>query len=341
MKAVTLTNGRIELQDVELGVLSHNWVRMRVAKVGLCGSDVAKISAPTLPPWHTRILGHEFYGQVVKFSGQTERISIGDCVVGMPLLSCGVCQACVRSQENLCVQAQAIGRTIQGAFAEFVDVPLANIVRADSGSLDSYVLADPLAVCLHASILAGSFDLPQQCLVVGDGTIGCLLAWLLQIQGHEVWLKGVHKEVLRFVESFGVKTIGEVQAQRFDVVFEAVGRAQHYSLGDSLKAVRSGGSVVVLGVFAHGYTYPLIARNLFIGEVKLVGANAYLRSEFEKAIRLIEEHSQTLRNFISHRFPLSRFEDALAAAQNKQGFTMKIILETEGLSHDQSNHLRP
>lgn len=332
MKAVILADGGIELQDMEFGALSHNWVRIRVAKAGLCGSDVMKITAPVLSPWHTRILGHEFYGQIVELDGQTERVSVGDWAVGMPLLSCGVCRACMRGQENLCVQAQAIGRTVQGAFAEFVDVPLTNIIRiVDNGPLDSYTLADPLAVCVHASKIAGRFESPQQCLIIGDGTIGCLLAWLMRIQRHEVWLKGLHEDVLRFVESFGVKTTDEVQPQCFDVVFETVGRAQHHSLNESLRAVRWGGSIIAVGVFAHEYVYPLIARNLFIGEVKLVGANAYLRSEFEEAVRLIEEHGQTLRNFISHRFPLSRFEDALATVQSKQGFTMKIILEMEGL----------
>jgi len=333
MKAVVLTENGIELQELESGALSREWVRIRVAQVGLCGSDVAKISAPSLPAWHTRILGHEFCGQIAELGGQAEYVSIGDHVVAMPLLSCGVCDACRRRQENICEQGQAIGRTTQGAFAEFVDAPLTNVFRIVKGNpLTPYVLADPLAVCIHAKNLAGTHSPRRRCLVVGDGTIGCLLGWLLHAQGHEVWIKGLHKEALRFIEEFGVNVTEKVQTRHFDVVFEAVGRSQQHSLDDSLKAVRWGGIVVVLGVFSHGYEYPLIARDLFIGEVRVVGANAYLRSEFEEAVKMIEERGKELRAFISHRFHLFQFEDALAVAENKQGLTMKIVLETESVS---------
>lgn len=332
MKVVTLTENGIELLESELGALSRDWARIRVVKVGLCGSDVAKISAPSLPTWHTRILGHEFYGQIIDLNESPEYVAIGDYVAVMPLLPCGTCEACAQGQENLCAQGQAIGRTTQGAFAEIVDVPITNVFKLDGQvSLEAYVLTDPLAVCLHAVNLAQISQSKQQCLVVGDGTIGCLLAWILQEQGHIVSIKGIHKEVMNFMNGFGVNSVGTAQTRYFDVVFEAVGRSQQHSLDDSLKVVKWGGTVVVLGVFAQGYQYPLAARDLFIGEIRVVGANAYQRLEFEEAVRLIGERGEKLRNFISHRFPLDQFRDALVAARSKRAFTMKIILETEGL----------
>lgn len=332
MKAVMLTENGIELREVKLGALSRDWARIRVVKAGLCGSDIAKISALSLPAWHTRILGHEFYGEIVELGGPSEYVFVGDRVVVMPLLPCGSCEACGRGQENLCVQGQAIGRTVQGAFAEFVDAPITNIVRISlSSQLEPYALVDPLAVCVHANNLAGISDSPRQCLVIGDGTIGCLLAWLLKARGHAVSIKGVHEEVLKFIGGFGVDVVDAIQTRYFDAVFEAVGRSQHHSLDSSLKAVRWGGVVVILGVFAHGYEYPLAARDLFIGEMRVVGANAYVRSEFEEAVRMIDVHGENLCIFISHRFPLFRFENALAIAKSKPGYTMKIVLEMEGL----------
>ncbi|MBU0531564.1 alcohol dehydrogenase catalytic domain-containing protein [Patescibacteria group bacterium] len=335
MKVVTLTGNGIGLLESELGALSRDWARIRVVKAGLCGSDVAKISAPSLPTWHTRILGHEFYGQIIDLNGSPEYVAIGDYVAVMPLLPCETCEACAQGQENLCAQGQAIGRTTQGAFAEIVDAPITNVFRLDDqASLEEYVLTDPLAVCLHAVNLAEMSRSKQQCLVVGDGTIGCLLAWILQEQGHTVSIKGIHKEVLNFMNGFGVNSVEIVQTRHFDVVFEAVGRSQQHSLDDSLKAAKWGGTIVVLGVFAQGYQYPLAARDLFIGEIRLVGASAYQRLEFEEALRLIRECGEKLRKFISHRFPLDRFQDALVTARSKRGFTMKIILGTGGIHHD-------
>ncbi|OJI09367.1 MAG: hypothetical protein COV08_01285 [Candidatus Vogelbacteria bacterium CG10_big_fil_rev_8_21_14_0_10_49_38] len=333
MKAVMLTENGIEFQDVELGVLSQDWVRVKVAKAGLCGSDVAKISDSSLPAWHTKILGHEFCGRIVELAGRTEWLNIEDVVAVTPLLPCRVCEACKLGQENLCVQGQAIGRTIQGAFAEFVDVPLANIVRVSAQhSLEPYVLADPLSVCIHAYTLAGFAESQKRCLVVGDGTIGCLLAWLLRKRGHETSMSGIHEESLKFTERFGVYAArSPLQTRNFDVVFEAVGRSQRYSLDTCLQAVKWGGVVVALGVFAHGYEYPFVARDLFIGEVRVIGVNAYLRGDFEEAVQMIEANCNELDAFISHRFPLVQFDEALAAARSKRRFTMKIVLETEGL----------
>jgi len=334
MKAITFTDGRLEQKEIELGLLSSQWARIRVAKAGLCGTDVAKISSRNLPPSHTNILGHEFIGQVVDISGQGTNISLGDWIVGMPVLNCGKCYACTHRQENLCVEAQAIGRTTPGAFAEFVDVPVANVVKIpDPSDPDAYVLTDTLAVCVHAEKLDTSTVTDRRCLVIGDGIIGSLLAWLLHQRGHDTWIKGIHQENLHFMEGMGVSTlITEVPTGYFDVVYETVGRSQQGTLDESLRAVRWGGQVIVVGVFTPGYTYPLIVRELFIREVLLQGSNAYVPEEFSKAVALIGTHQSVLAAFISHRFPMSKFEDALETARRKSGRTMKIVLEMGGLS---------
>ncbi len=333
MKAIVFLDGRIEQREVGLGPLPLQWVRIQIAKAGLCGSDIAKLSSRNLPASHTKILGHEFIGQIVEFNGRADHVTQGDWVVGMPVLACGRCHACTHQRENLCVEAQAVGRTINGAFAEYVNTPVANVVRIPTPRMpDPYILVDPLAVCLHASKLDRRPFPNQTCLVVGDGTIGCLLAWLLHQQGCNTWIKGVHLENLRFIEGFGVNVLTtEVPTDRFDAIYETVGRAQSNTLSECLRAAKGGGNVVVLGVFTPGYVYPLIARELFIKEVRLQGSNAYVPAEFEEAVRLIGDNAEALASFISHRFPLFRFEEALITAQKKEEFTMKIVLEPEGL----------
>lgn len=332
MKAIVLTDNGIDLQDVILEALSLNYVRIRVAGVGLCGSDVTKILGLPPPPSHTRILGHEFYGQVIECNGLTQGVSVGDWVVGMPIVACGMCLMCRHKKENLRTQAHAIGRTVRGAFAEFVDVPISNAVRINSHDLrlEHYILTDPLAVCVHANNLIDFSDTSQHCLIIGDGTIGCLLALLLHMQGRDVLVKGAHERNLEFMEGFGIKTATTaIPHDHFDVVYETVGRAQPNTLNESLEAIRRGGTVIVLGVFAYNYSYPLIARDLFVREVRLMGSNAYIRSEFDEAVRLVQMHRDTLRSFISHYLPLSQFENALKLARKKQGFTMKICLSSQ------------
>ena len=335
MKALTFTGGKIEQQEIELPSTPPKWARIMVVNTGLCGSDVAKLTHSNLPSSHTQVLGHEFIGRVIDLGDNAGTIAIGDLVVVMPLIACGKCYACEHHRENLCIKADAIGRTVNGAFAEYVDVPFSNLINIERvTSPVSYVLADPLAVCIHAKNLSESTS-DQTCLVIGDGTIGCLLAWLLHQYGFDTWIKGIHGENLRFIEGLGVKILKSKSPENhFDVIYETVGRSQEITLHESIRSVRWGGKIVVLGVFTPNYIYPLTARDLFIKEVRLIGSNAYVPDEFRKAVTLIESHESILAGFISHRFPLPKFNEALITARQKQGFTMKIILEMEGIHHD-------
>ena len=333
MKAVTFNGGKIEQREIELPSIPPLWTRVMTVNAGLCGSDVAKLTGTSLPSVHTQVLGHEFIGRVVDLGDNTGDIATGDLVTAMPLIACGRCYACRHHRENLCIEANAIGRTFNGAFAEYVDVPFSNLINIEGATSPiSYVLVDPLAVCIHAKNLSASSP-DQTCLVIGDGAIGCLLAWSLQQCGFDTWIKGIHSDNLRFIERLGVKTSPPKPPEdHFDVVYETIGRSQDITLHESVRSVRRGGKVVVIGVFSPGYTYPLIARNLFIKEVCLIGSNAYVPDEFKEAIGLIEAHQSVLSSFISHRFPLSRFDEALIVARQKQSFTMKIVLETGGYS---------
>lgn len=328
MKAVMFQNGLIKYAEVQMATLKAQWARVKVAVAGLCGTDVIKLSAGNLSPSHTTILGHEFSGTVIEVNGTDNRISSGDQVVVMPLIFCGECEACKNGITNLCAKGQALGRTIRGAFAEYVDAPLTNLVLLPASStLEPYVLTDPLAVCLHACGFSSAFPSVKDCLVIGDGTIGCMLSWTLLQQGHNVWLKGVHQESLQFAEALGSRILtSESPPGSFDVIYETVGRSQPNTLSQAIQMCKPGGLVVVLGVFNVGYTYPLVARDLFIKEVRLVGSNAYTPDEFSAAVNMIGANQGVMSMFISHRYPLSRFSDALTTARQKSEFTMKIIL---------------
>lgn len=330
MKAVVLDGRSLQYMELPLTSLPLQWARVKVESVGLCGTDVGKIMYCNLPSSHTQILGHEFVGQITEVNGHSNEISTGDWVICMPLMACGVCDACVQHKENLCVKAASLGRTIQGAFAESVNVPLENLTKV-SMFHESYVLADPLAVCLHAVNLVKKPMLGFTSLVMGDGAIGCLLTWLLLRRGHQVSIKGVHAENLQLAKSFGAHVLeSDVAPQLYDEVFETVGRSQSQTFEQSVRAVKAGGTVVVLGVFSPGYIYPLNARELFIKEAVVLGANAYTKAEFQEAVDLIDCHKVELTAFLSHTFPLSKFLDALEVARNKEGFVMKIVLKPGG-----------
>ena len=334
MKAIVFMGQSLEYQELSPTNLPQEWARIKVEVVGLCGTDVAKLEKYIFPFNHTRILGHEFIGKIVDMNGLSNAVAVGDYAVCMPILPCGNCEACFGGMDNLCVKAEAIGRTVPGAFAEYVNAPIKNLMKMPDGAhYSAHVLADPLAVCLHAINLSRTQFSGGKALVIGDGSIGCLLAWLLCKQGKDVSIKGIHLDNLHFIESFGVRLLdADVRSKSYDEIYETVGRKQQHTLSECIKAVKPGGVVVVLGVYSPDFIYPLVARELFIKEARLIGANAYTRDEFRETVDLIRDNEEELVGFISHTFPLVKFSDALDAMRRKCGLTLKIVFKPGGLS---------
>lgn len=337
MKAMILQEGRLGLSEAQLLPLQEGWARLRLRSAGLCGTDIAKCSVPHLPDNHTHILGHEFVGVVHEMNGDYGEVKIGDTVVAMPLLPCGQCPNCVQGYTNICMMGRAIGRTEQGAFSAFVDVPVVNLNKISESNSDVFILADPLAVCIHASNLISEKSAPRRCLIIGDGTIACLQAWYQRSCGDDVWMLGKHDAPVSFIAQYGVKPFkaGEGNKDLFDVVFESVGRSQSQTLTVAINHVVPRGEIVVLGVFEQGYLLPMEVRKIFIKEVFLRGTNAYTRAEFDQACQMVNDHGNDLARFVTHWYPVSDLENALQVARSKVGLVLKIGLRNDLASEQQ------
>jgi threonine dehydrogenase-like Zn-dependent dehydrogenase len=331
MNAILFQDGEPVLQKIDSGALNEGWVRLRVQTVGLCGTDVAKYASRILPPYHTTVLGHEFVGIVEHIHGASTRLSVGDMVAVMPLLPCNNCPCCISGHTNLCRSGKAIGRTELGAFAETVDVPVENTVQIPGEDPDAFILLDPLAVCVHANSFIGENRTTKTCLIIGDGTIGCLQAWYQRLQGDEVWMLGKHPSHITFMEQFGIRAYESWKDSRkeFDVVFEAVGRSQAQTLEIAIEKTAPRGKVIVLGVFESGFMPSLEVRKAFIKETSIVGVNAYTPTEFMQAYEIVRSWGHELKKFITHRVPLSRLKVALDLVQRKRSVVLKI-----GLTND-------
>ncbi len=336
MKAMILQEGRLGLGETQLLPLVEGWARLRLRSAGLCGTDIAKCSVPHLPDNHTSILGHEFVGVVHEMNGNHNEVKVGDTVVAMPLLPCGKCPNCVQGYTNLCTSGKAIGRTEQGAFSAFVDAPIANLNKISEPNSDVFILADPLAVCIHANNLLSMKSAPRKCLIIGDGAIACLQAWYQRLLGDDVWMLAKHDAPLGFIAQYGVETFKAEEDSKdvFDVVFESVGRSQSQTLTVAINCVAPRGEIVVLGVFEQGYLLSMEARKIFIKEGTLRGTNAYTRAEFDHACQMIGGHGNDLVGFVTHWYPVSDLENALQLARSKVGLVLKIGLRNDLISEE-------
>ena len=145
---------------------------IRVEAVGICGSDMHAYLGHDERRPAPLILGHEVAGIVIEGPLKDKRVTVN------PLVTCGMCRACLEGRTNLCPTRQLISMPPrEGGFAELLTMPSANLVEVpDDVPLDKAALAEPLAVCWHAVKLCKQVlytDLTDlRALVIGGGAIG-------------------------------------------------------------------------------------------------------------------------------------------------------------------------
>lgn len=295
----------ISLEDVPEPVADHaRDVVMRVAAVGLCGSDIGALQAPGAVYRTGLPFGHEFCGYLP---------SSDVLHVVNPMVGCNQCRYCVAGDTHLCHQRQIIGIHRAGGFAEKVCVPQENIYAAPQLTPEQGVMVEPLANAVHAWNRAGK---PKgRLLVVGAGSIGISLVHVLGgMKDCEVTVVDPNADRLAHAKNLGALTTTHTLPDdaEFDAAFDAAGTEQTRAL--CVRHVRRGGNVSLVGL--HDDVIRLSALELSVGDISIHGCFAYSVHEFLEALAL----AGTLRCDAIDFFPLSEStQEILARVQGRSG----------------------
>jgi 2-desacetyl-2-hydroxyethyl bacteriochlorophyllide A dehydrogenase len=176
--------GELKVTDVADPAPGHGELVVQVGACGICGTDLHIADGEFPPTPYPIIPGHEFAGRVVAVGdGAGGEWRGGERVAVDPSLFCGRCPACHAGRGNLCANWNAIGDTVNGAFAEYVTVPAANAYRLpDSVDDQQGALIEPLSCAVHGLRRIGPV-LGEDVLLIGAGTMGLLLLQLLNRAG--------------------------------------------------------------------------------------------------------------------------------------------------------------
>lgn len=247
MKAYVLHGiGDLRYEDRPLPEIRPGWALVKVLAAGICSSDIPRIFEkgtyhfPTIP-------GHEFSGRVEQVADAGDSQWIGKRVGVFPLIPCKKCASCEKGQYETCSNYDYIGSRRDGGFAEYVAVPVWNLIELPETVSDVQgALLEPAAVALHAVRRAQIFPGASVC-VVGSGAIGLLAGQWAKILGAErVAVKGRSEAKKQIVQQCGLEYAADFRAgEEFDCVIEAVGSAQ--ALEESLLLTAPGGRLVLMG----------------------------------------------------------------------------------------------
>lgn len=216
-------------------------VVVKVEAAGVCGRDlvVRRGAFPHVKP--PVVPGHEGVGVVVEIGEGVDPALVGSRVFLSSIYD-GTCEYCRRGYENLCRNAELLGESRDGTYAEYVVIP-ARFVHPFHGvePKAAVVATCPLATAVY---LLKHVDVEgRKVLVVGAGGTGLYIAQLARLRGGEVYISTRSLEKAKAAEALGlgVAAAGE---KDFDVVIDTVGAP---TLEKSLKLARRGGQVAVIG----------------------------------------------------------------------------------------------
>ena len=287
---------------------------VRVALAGVCNTDLELTRGYMA---FRGVLGHEFVG-VVHDGPPAWR---GRRVVGEINFACGRCASCAAGLGRHCPTRTVMGILgADGAFAEYVAVPTANLHLVPDGVADeAAVFCEPLAAAFE--ILEQVPAVAQaRCVVLGDGKLGLLAAQVLAAAGARVLAVGRHRDKLAILRHRGIETatVDEWDRARADVVVEATGSADGFA--QAVAATRPRGTLVLKSTVAH--TAPLNLAPVVIDELTMVGSRC---GPFAPALDALARGTVDVRALISARRPLRDGVEALRMAA--QPGVMKVLLE--------------
>jgi 2-desacetyl-2-hydroxyethyl bacteriochlorophyllide A dehydrogenase len=287
--------GRIAVRDVEGRPPGSGEVQLKVAYVGICGTDLHILDGDmdarvTLPA----ILGHEMSGTITAVGDDVTDWAPGDEVVVVPLEWCGTCPACLRGFSHICYRLNFIGIDSPGALQSSWNVPQRTLARVPANlGLKEAALAEPTAVAVH-DVRRSELRAGQKALVVGGGPIGLLIASVATSVGGDVLVSEPNSQRRQLIDRIGLRTVdpadelAEVvddwtQGAGVDVSFEVSGSAGGVEAAVTSLAARGRLALVAI----HSRPTPVDLFKFFWRELTLVGARVYEQSDFEEALRLL------------------------------------------------------
>jgi 2-desacetyl-2-hydroxyethyl bacteriochlorophyllide A dehydrogenase len=325
----TFTTKTTEKQPLQKGE-----VRLKMAYVGVCGTDVhiyhGKMDARVKPP---QIIGHEVSGVIDELGEGVTDWEVGQNVTVRPL-NPGKEMPVDNGYRHIGQNLKFIGIDSPGGMQQYWNVPAFALHRLPENlSLQLGAMIEPLAVACH-DVRLGEVVAGENAIVIGGGPIGLLVALVARRKGANVMISEVNENRIDFIQSLGFQTVNPIEedlvktVEEFtkgamaDVVFEVSGVQAGVTAMTQLPKVR--GRIVMVAIHSEPKAVDLF--RFFWREIKMIGARVYEPEDFDEAIALAACGALPLDKMITQVSPLEDAKKVFETIdQNPAG--MKYLLE--------------
>jgi NADPH:quinone reductase-like Zn-dependent oxidoreductase len=259
----------------------------------------------------------------------------GRRVMLQPGVSCGMCAACLDGRDNECPKYDVLGYRSDGGYAEFVKVPVQNLIAIpDSiGFVDAAAFPLTFLTAWHMLVTRAKLRAGEDVLVLGAGSgVGQAAIQIAWRHGARVFATAGTNEKLARARQLGAYEVVNhstddvvarikdfTKGRGVDVVVEHVGTA---TWDRSLKCMVRGGRLVTCGATT-GHDAQIDLRFLFSRQLSLLGSYMGRKGELLRAAQFF--FAGELRPVIDKTFPLSEAAEAHRRLESREQFG-KVVL---------------
>lgn len=321
---------------------------IRVTLTTICGTDV-HILKGEYPVKPGLIIGHEAVGVIDELGPGISGYQVGDRVLVGAITPCGQCSSCLAGDWSQCggvpIGGWKFGNTINGAQAEYLLVPYAqaNMARVPAELRDEQVvLLSDIASTGFSAAESADVQLGDSVAVMAQGPIGLCATAGAKLKGAGLIIatesNPVRKEMSRkmgadiVLDPRMVDVVSEVRnltnGRGVDVAIEALGTQATFET--ALRALRPGGTLSSLGVYAGKLNIPVDAFAAGLGDYKIVttlcpGGKERMR----RLMELVRQKRVDLTPLLTHTFSLGEIVDAYALFSKQQDGVLKVAIRVQ------------
>ena len=309
-------------------------VRIKVAYVGVCGTDVhiyhgmmdKRVNIP-------ETIGHEMSGVIDAVGEGVSNFAIGDKVVVRPLDD-RLVKPSDKGFNHICEELKFIGIDSPGAMQEYWNVPAFTLHKLkEDTDLKLAALIEPLSVATHDVRMSG-LKAGETAVVLGGGPIGLLVAMVAKEVGANVIVSEVNEKRITKAKELGLNAVNptkldlvkyvreQTEGRLADVVFEVAGVQPALDVMTEVAGIR--GRIVMVAI--HGQKKEVDLFKFFWKELKLIGARVYEKEDYEKSIKLITANDLPFEDMITDVQPLSNIQKVFENIDNNPD-GMKVLMD--------------
>jgi propanol-preferring alcohol dehydrogenase len=326
MRAVVISRygGALEATKRPVPQAASGEVLVRVRASGLCSTDLHLLSGRQPLGELPRIIGHELAGDVVELGDGVSDWRLGDRVTAAIDVTCGRCRDCRSGNTQRCRAMKRIGFERDGGHAEYVTVPVANLValHAEISYEAAAILPDAVACMYHSLIHQGGVGMGQRVLILGAGGLGIHGVQIAKSKGAEVFATSRQPQRLTLAERYGAVGIDttsesfEVAVRKLtggdgvDIVVDNIGTRDSVRRG--LAMLRPGGKFLVVAYLDETFEVPSIP--LFKTELQIIGCRGSTRQDLIDVVELVR--AGQLTPILGASYPLEEIGNAVARLES-------------------------